>query len=128
MTDGTTTARKFPDQSTAQTKDAFQKTIAAGEEATHRIKNMYAGTSQTALDFHRRVLAIAQANVDAAFNCAQELVGVTSPSEFMEIATSHARQQVEAVTEQTKELTALAQKAANDSMQPLAGLSTALQR
>jgi len=67
------------------------------------------------------VLEIAQTNVDAAFDCAQELLGVTSPSQFFEVATNHARQQAQAMTEQTKELAALAQKAASDSIKPLAG-------
>jgi hypothetical protein len=61
------------------------------------------------------------ANVDAAFDCAQELVGVTSPTQFFEVTTNHARQQTQAMTEQTRELAALAQKAATDSIKPLAG-------
>jgi hypothetical protein len=71
------------------------------------------------MDFHRRVLAIAQVNVDAAFECAQRLVGVTSPSEFIEVTTSHARRQWQAMSEQTMELSALARKAAADSVKPL---------
>jgi phasin family protein len=114
MTDRTGGARKFAEESTVQAKRTFEKASAAGEEAYSRV-------AQGTIDFHRKVLEIAQANVDAAFDCAQELVGVTSPSQFIEVATKHARQQVQSMTEQNRELAELAQKAATDSIKPLAG-------
>jgi phasin len=119
MTDRTNAVRKLAEQNTAQAKHAFAKASAAGEEATRRIEDTYATTTQAAMDFHRKVLTIAQANVDAAFECAQQLVGVTSPSEFIEVTTSHARQQWQAMNEQTMELSTLARKAAADSIKPL---------
>ncbi len=121
MTDRTSGARKLPDLSTVQAKHTFEKASAAGEEATRRIEDTYSRVAQGTIDFHRKVLEIAQANVDAAFNCAQELVGVTSPSQFFEVTTNHAHQQAQAMTEQNRELAALAQKAATDSIKPLAG-------
>ena len=70
---------------------------------------------------------MAQANVDAAFDCARELVGVASPSEFIEVSNKHVRQQLQAMSQQTKELAELAQKAAIESMGPFAtGLGGAL--
>ena len=47
------------------------------------------------------------------------LVGATSPSEFIEVTTSHARQQWRAMTEQTMEFSTLVRKAAADSVKPL---------
>jgi len=73
------------------------------------------------MEFHQKVLAITHANVDAAFECARALLGVTSPSEFMEVSTKHARQQVEAMRQQMRELAELAQKTAIDSMGPFTG-------
>jgi phasin len=121
MTDRTSTARRFAEQSTAQAKRTFENAGAAGGEATRRIEDTYATSTRGAIDFHRKVLAIAQANVDAAFECAQQLVGVTSPSEFMEVTTSHARRQLQAMTEQSMELSGLARKAGTDSVKPLTG-------
>ena len=79
------------------------------------------------MEFHQRVLAVTQTNVDAAFDYARELVGVTSPSEFIEVSTKYAGQQLRAMSQQTRELAELAQKAAIGSMGPLAsGLGGAL--
>ena len=42
-----------------------------------------------------------------------------SPSEFVELSTEHARKQFESLTEQTKELTALAQQVTLATAEPL---------
>ena len=44
---------------------------------------------------------------------------VKSLSEAVELSTAHARKQFEAVTAQTKELTALAQKVATETAEPI---------
>jgi phasin family protein len=63
---------------------------------------------------------MARANSLAAFDCTQQLMSVKSPSEAIEILTSHARKQFEMLTEQTKELTSLGQKLTADATAPLA--------
>jgi len=45
--------------------------------------------------------------------------GVKSPSVFVELWTEHARKQVETLTEQSKQLAALAQKAMRTTAEPL---------
>jgi hypothetical protein len=47
------------------------------------------------------------------------LIAVKSPSEFIELSTEHARKQFESLTQQTKELTALAQQVALATAEPL---------
>ena len=70
-----------------------------------------AGLDNLALDSGtQRQQEFAHANTGAAFEFAQKLSSVKSPSEFFELSTSHSRRQLETLTEQTKELTALAQK------------------
>jgi phasin family protein len=63
---------------------------------------------------------------NVAFDFAQKLLGVKSPAEFIELSTERARKQFETLTEQTKELTALAQKATLATTEPLkAGVTKA---
>jgi len=47
------------------------------------------------------------------------LSGVKSPSVFVELSTEHARKQFETLTEQTKQLAALAQKVMLATAEPL---------
>jgi hypothetical protein len=47
------------------------------------------------------------------------VVGVKSPSEFLELSAAQARWQFESLTEQAQQLAALAQKVTSDAVQPL---------
>ncbi len=129
MTDRTSAAKRFAVHHNEEVKRTIEKTTAGGEEAVHRIQaameDVYSRTAQ-GIELYRKALAIAQANVDAAFDCARELAGVTSPSAFIEVYTKHARQQLQAMTQQTKELAELAQKTAIESMGPITGGFAAL--
>jgi len=94
----------------AQAKDSYEKIQAAAEEATDLLKSAYTPAANGTADYNRKVIEIARTNAHAAFDYAYELLGVKSPSEFIELSTAHARKQFEAMTAQTKELTELAQK------------------
>ncbi len=94
----------------AQAKDNYEKIQAAAEEATDLLKSTYTTAAKGTADYNLKVMEIARTNANAASNYAYELLGVKSPSEFIELSTAHARKQFEAMTAQTKELTELAQK------------------
>jgi phasin len=79
-------------------------------EATALIRNSYLTAVKGAQDYNAMVIEFANANTEAAFAFAQKLSGVKSPSDFIELSTDHSRKQFETLTEQTKELAALAQK------------------
>jgi phasin family protein len=116
----TSAAKKFAKHHNEDVKRTIEKVTVAGEEATRRMEDIYSKVTQETIEFQQRLLATTHANVDAAFECARELLGVTSPSEFIQVSTEHARQQFEAVRQQTKELAEIAQKTAIKSMGPLA--------
>ena len=61
-------------------------------------------------DYNNKFLEFAHANSNSAFEFAQKLYGVKSPTEFMELSTEHARKQTQTLTGQTKELAELAQE------------------
>ena len=75
---------------------------------------------------NNKLLEFAQTNINVAFEFAQKLLSVRSPSEFMELSTERARKQFETLTEQTKELAAIVQKATLATTEPLkAGVTKA---
>jgi len=102
--------REMAEKGVAQAKDNYEKIQAAAEEATELLKSTYTTAAMGTADYNRKVIELASANAQAAFNYAHELLGVKSPSEFMELSSAHARKQFEAMTAQIKELTELAQK------------------
>jgi phasin len=95
------------------------KTGAAAAEATDLIKNGYSTAVKGAQDYNNKLLEFAQTNTKVAFDFAQKLMGVKSPSEFIELSNEHACKQFETLTEQAKELVALGQKVTVASTEPL---------
>jgi phasin len=112
-------AREFAEKTAARAKETYGKTQAAAAEASRVMERSYSNASKGAADFNLQILEMAQANMNAAFDFARQLTRVTSPSEFFELSATHVRQQFETLTDQTKQLTALAQKATTDVVQPL---------
>src|SRR5262245_60484252 len=103
--------REAAEAGAAQTRQAFEQVNAATTGATALMKDSYATAMKRTQDYNAKVFEFAQKNTEAAFEFAQELSGVKSPTEFLELSTSHSRKQFETLTEQARELATLAQKA-----------------
>ena len=117
--DATQAFRATAENGSAQAKEAFEKMSAATTEATALIKNSYSTAVKGAQDYYTKFIEFAQTNTEAALDFVQKLSGVKSPSDFIELSTDHSRQQFETLTEQTKELAALAQKVTLATVEPL---------
>ena len=117
MTENVTS--EFAEKGAARVRDAYGKTQAAVGQTTKVMEQTYSAASKGAADFNLHLLDIAQANMNATFDFARQLTRVTSLPEFFELSAAHVRKQVEALTEQTQDLTRLAQKVTTQAAQPL---------
>jgi phasin len=111
--------REFAERGVAQAKDTYEKMKAAAEEATDVLETTYSTASKGASDYGMKVIEAARVNTNAAFDYAGELLTAKTLSEVIELSSTHARKQFEALTEQSKELGALAQKVATDAAEPI---------
>jgi phasin len=111
--------RATAEDGSAQAKEAFEKMSVATAGATALIKNSYSTALKGAQDYNTKAIEFANANTEATFAFAQKLIGVKSPSDFIELSTEHLHKQFERLTEQTKELAALAQKVTLATAEPL---------
>ncbi len=111
--------REFAERGVAQAKDTYEKMKAAAEEATDMIETTYSTASKGASDYGLKMIEAARANTNAAFDFAGELLGAKTLSEVVELSSAHARKQFETMTQQGKELSALAQKLAADTAEPM---------
>ena len=106
--------------------EAYEKMTAATSEATDVIKASYSMAVKGAQDYNNKLLEFAQTNTNTAFEFAKRLFDVKSPSEFIELLNERTGQQLATLTEQTKELAALAQRVTIASTEPLkAGVTKA---
>jgi phasin len=118
-TEASGAAREFAQQGAAFAKDVSEKTKAAAEETTKVLEQTYSTVAKGAVDFNRQWIEVVRANTNSTLDFAHQLIGVKSPSEFLELSAGHARKQFETFTEQTKHLTGLAQKVTTDAVEPL---------
>lgn len=102
--------REAVETGAAQTKQVFEKMNAATADATDLLRDSYSTVLRRAQDYNSKFIEFAQTNTHAALDFVQQLSSVKSPTEFVELSTNHSRKQFEALTEQVKELSALAQK------------------
>jgi phasin len=70
-------------------------------------------------DYSAKMMEFIKANTTANLDFAQELLGVKSPTEAMELWTTHSRKSYETFSAQMKELAELSQKVATDTVEPI---------
>src|ERR1700723_2495845 len=111
--------REFAERGVAQAKDTYEKMKAAAEEATDVLETTYSTATKGASDYGLKVIEVARTNTNAAFDFAGEVMAAKTLSEVVELTNAHARKQFETLTQQTKELNALAQKVATETAEPI---------
>ena len=103
--------REVSETGSTQTKQALEQVTAATADATNLMKDTYTTAVKYAQEYNGKFIEFARANTEAALEFVHQVSGVKSPSEFFELSASHSRKQLEILTEQAKELAALAQRA-----------------
>jgi phasin len=118
--------RQNAENGAAQAKETYAQMSAAAVTASGLIQASCTTAAQGAAEYNAKVIQISHTNANAAFDYARDFSSVRSPLEFLAVMTEHARKGFDAVSGQTKELTALAQKVASDATEPLqAGVAKA---
>jgi phasin len=111
--------REMAEKSVSQAKETYDRMKSVAEEATDVLEGTYTTASKGASEYGQKVIEAARENTNAAFDFATKLINVKSLSEAVELSTAHTRKQYEAVAAQTKELAAIAQKTAVQTVEPV---------
>jgi phasin len=111
--------RAFAEKGVSQARDSYAKFKDAAETHNGTIEAVFTNYSKGASAYSAKLVEFMKANTTASLDFAQELFGVKSPSEAMELWTSHARKQFETLSAQAKELTELGQKVASETVEPI---------
>src|SRR6266498_1969156 len=101
---------------------ARDTTTRAGEAVREAADRMQESTSKAAEGFREyqlKVLSAAQANVNAIFEYAQDMLQTQSMSEVMVLSATHSRRQLETIAQQSREIASAAQKLATETTRPL---------
>ena len=111
--------RAFAEKGVSQARDSYAKfkDVAASHNGT--IEAVFSSASKGASEYSAKLMEIMKAGTTANLDFAQALIGVKSPSEAMELWSSHAKKQFETFTASTKELAELTKKVATETVEPI---------
>src|SRR5258708_19380537 len=104
--------RKFAEQSVQQAKKAFDDLMSATLKAVSTFEGHAASAQATALELQRKVVAYSERNVGASLEFAQKLLQAKAPEYVMKLHPSFVKTQMQALTEQARDIAQHAAKAA----------------
>jgi phasin len=108
------------DKSRKIANETLEKGKVAVEQTARSIEQSYSTSVENMREYNLKMIDMAHANAEVVFELARQLATAKTPSDFMELWTSHTRKQFEMLSEQASDLTALGQKMAGQSAEPLA--------
>jgi phasin len=111
--------RAFAEKGVSQARDNYAKFKDVAESHNGTIEAVFTTVSKGASEYSAKLMEMMKANTTANLDFAQQLFGIKSPSEAVELWTSHTRKQYETFTAQAKELAELTQKIATETAEPI---------
>ena len=108
------------DKAARAAHESINNTMATGAETVRGVQDGFTSAVENVRDLNLRLIDMAQANTQAAFNLAREVAEAKGPSDFIQAWTTNATKQFDMLTKQASELTRLGQSFAN-SMPELKG-------
>jgi len=111
--------RAFAEKGVSQARDSYAKFKDAAETHNGTIEAVFTTAGKGASEFSAKLMEIMKTNTTASLDFAQALVAVKSPTEAMELWTSHATSQFETFTANAKALAELTQKVATETVEPI---------
>ena len=103
----------------AESRAAFAKALTAADETAKAFEVSYAAAKGGALAINAKAFEALRANADANFNFLKAVFAAKSLSDVTTLQTEFTRKQVETMTNQTRDLGALTQKAMADAVEPI---------
>src|SRR4029077_1090739 len=95
-----------------RSKDVLETVLGSWERA-------FDAAGQGAVAVNRKVVNIAQRNINSGFDLAKSLAGAKNLAEWLELQTAYWRKQLAALTAQAEEVRSLSIKVAADAAAPM---------
>jgi phasin len=107
--------RTFAEKSVEQARQAFDGFISAAHHAMSAFEGQAESARKGARDVTEKAMTFAERNMASAFEFAHELVRARDLQEVVRLQGDYIRRQMEALTEQARELGESTSKAAKDA-------------
>jgi phasin len=111
--------RAFAEKGVSQARDSYARFKDAAETQNGTIEAVFTSASRGTSQYSAKLMEFMKTNTTASLDFAHELFGVKSPTEALELWTSHIRKQFETLTGQSRELAELGQRVAAETVEPI---------
>jgi hypothetical protein len=98
------------EQNAAKAQEAWKTMHSKADELAAAVQELCRTSSAESVDYASHLVQTAQSNMNAASELISALMSAKSPSDVVTIASAHARNQLDVLTEQNRRLWAVAQR------------------
>ena len=111
--------RSMIEKGLAESRTGYAKVKSAADETAVAVEASFATAKTGVLEINAKAFEALRASAEANFDFARSAIAAKSVSDLVALQSEFARKQIERLTGQTKEIGALAQKVANDTVEPI---------
>ena len=111
--------RALAEKTVAQSRQVYDRSSGAFDASVATFERTFDAAGQGAVAFNRKIIDIAQRNVNSGFDLAKSLAGAKNLSEMVELQAAYWQKLLGALTSQAEEVRALSAKVAAAAGEPL---------
>ena len=111
--------RSMAESTVNQTREAYERGKEALDESIDALERSFDAAGHGATAFNRKLIDIAQRNLNSSFDFAKSLAGAKTLAEIVELQSAYIRSQFEVFAGQATEIQELTKKIASDTSEPL---------
>jgi phasin len=112
-------ARELAEKTVAQTREAYECSKDTLEAALETVERSYDALGQGAAALNRKIIEIAQRNIDSGFDLARSLATAKTLAEIVELRATYWRKQFSELAAQADEVRELSTKVAGEMAEPI---------
>jgi phasin len=113
------TVRTMVEKAVDQSREVYDRSKDALDASVTTLERTFDAAGQGAVAFNRKIIDIAQRNVNSGFDLAKSLAGAKNLSETVELQAAYWQKLLGALTSQAEEVRALSAKVAAAAGEPL---------
>ena len=111
--------RDLAEKNIAQMRETYERSKDALEGVLQSWERSFDATNQGAVALNRRIIDIAQRNINSGFDLAKDLAGAKNLAEAMELQANYWRKQLDTLAAQAEEVRTLSAQVAADATKPM---------
>ena len=112
-------AHELAEKTVAQTREAYERSKNALEASLETFERSYDALGQGAAALNRKIIEIAQRNINSGFDLAKSLATAKTLAEIVELRATYWRKQFTVLAAQAEEVRALYAKVADEMTGPI---------